>query len=135
MVTFVQGPSQMPRLLLLCAFSLNASSQWLSVGVTGSVPVSPHSATYPSATIRLNPSSSNQSTSDVAFQSPNDSYQKPYAVGPTVDINLSWNLSLEAGMLYERFHQDVSEGITPSRGGGVNFGYISSVAANAFLFP
>ena len=29
----------------------------------------------------------------------------------------------------------MSEGITPSRGGGVNFGFITSVAANAFSFP
>jgi hypothetical protein len=66
---------------------------------------------------------------------PNDFYQKPYAVGPTLELNLPWNLSLEAGMLYERFHRDASEGITPLSVGGVNFGYVSSTAANAFLFP
>lgn len=69
------------------------------------------------------------------FQAPNDFYQKPYAVGPTVEISLPWNLSLEAGMLYERFHRDMSEGITPIRGGGADFGYVTGVAANAFAFP
>lgn len=70
------------------------------------------------------------------FQAPNDFYQKPYAVGPTVEFRLPWSLSLEAGMLYERFHQDLSEGITPSKGGGsVNFGYVTGIAANAFAFP
>jgi hypothetical protein len=39
-------------------------------------------------------------------------------------------------MLYERFHQDVSEGIAPSKGSNyVNFGYVTGVAANAFAFP
>jgi hypothetical protein len=122
--------SAMPRLLfVLLVFSVNGNSQWLSLGVTGGVPVSPQSAAYGPATIRFNPSSSGQGTSDVTFQAPNDFYQKPYAVGPTVEISLPWHLSLEAGMLYERFHQDVSEGITPSTGGGVNFGFIASVAA------
>ena len=126
----------MPRLLLvLFVFSWNVSSQWLSVGVRGGVPVSPQSVTYPSATITLNPSSSGQTGGDIAFQAPNDFYQKPYAVGPTVEINLPWHLSLAAGMLYERFHRDMSEGITPIRLGGVDFGYVTSVAANAFLFP
>ena len=126
--------SAMPRLLfVLFLFSLQGNAQWLSVGVTGGVPVSPESATYGSATIRLNPSSSDQG-SVVEFQAPNDFYQKPYAVGPTVEISLPWHLSLEAGMLYERFHQDVSVGITPSSGSMVNFGYITSVAANAFSF-
>ena len=126
----------MPRLLfVLFVFSLTGNSQWLSVRVTGGVPVAPQSATYGFATIRLNPSSSDQGTSDVMYQAPNDFYQKPYAVGPTVEISLHWHLSLEAGMLYGRFHRDLSEGITPSRGGGVNFGYITSVAANALSFP
>jgi hypothetical protein len=122
-------------LFFLVVFSLQGNSQWLSVGVTGGVPVSPHSATYSSAIILVNPSSSDQATSDVTLQAPNDFYQKPYAVGPTVEINLPWRFSLQEGMLYERFHQDVSEGITPSREGGVNFGFITSVAANAFSFP
>jgi len=121
--------------LVLFVFSLNCNSQWLSVGVTGGVPVSPQSATYRPATIQLNPSPSNQAAYDVTFQAPNDFYQKPYAVGPTVEFALPWRVSLEAGMLYERFHQDMSEGITPNKGGAVDFGYVTSVAANAFSFP
>lgn len=134
--TFVPPRFPMTRLLLaLCALSLNASSQWLSLGVTGGIPVSPHTATYPPATITLRPSS-NEPASAIFFQAPNDYCQKPYAVGPTLDVNLPWNISLEAGMLYERFHREVSEGITPSKGtASVNFGYVSSVAGNAFLFP
>jgi hypothetical protein len=125
----------MARLLLvLFIFSLKGNAQWLSVGVTGGVPVSPQSATYGSATIRLNSSSSDQG-SVVEFQAPNDFYQKPFAVGPMVEISLPWRLSLEVGMLYERFHRDVSEGIMPSNGSLANFGYITSVAANAFSFP
>lgn len=121
--------------LVLCAFSLNASSQWLSFGVTGGVPISPHSATYPPATIDLRPSSE-QPADVISFEAPNDFYQKPYAVGPTLDVNLPWNISLEAGMLYERLHREVSAGLTPVKGtGSANFGYVSSVAGNAFLFP
>lgn len=122
-------------LLVICAFSCSANSQWLSIGVTGGVPVSPYAATYSSATILLNPSPSNQPGNDVIFQAPNDLYQKSYAVGPTLELNFPWNGSLEAGMLYERFHRDASEGITPIRGDGVDFGYISSTANNAFLVP
>lgn len=130
------GWASVPRcLLVLFAFSLNAVAQWLTLGVTGGVPVSPHSATFRAAVIDLNPSSSNSGINDVMFQSPNDLYQKPYAVGPTVDVNLPWKFSLQGGMLYERFHRDMSAGITPFKGGGVDFGYITSTAANAFLFP
>jgi hypothetical protein len=76
-----------PRLLLvLFVFSLEGNSQWLSVGVAGGGPVSTQSATYGSATLRLNPSSSDQATNDVTFQAPNDFYQKPYAIGPTVEL-------------------------------------------------
>jgi hypothetical protein len=38
-------------------------------------------------------------------------------------------------VLYERFHRDVSQGLTAPRAGGVNFGFSTGVAANAFLFP
>jgi len=89
-----------------------------------------------SANVTLRPSNSNVPTNIVTFQAPNDFYQKPYAVGPTVDVNLPWNISFETGMLYERFHRDISEGVTPTRGtGGINFGFVTSVAANAFSFP
>jgi hypothetical protein len=120
---------------LLLAFTFSSNSQWLSVGVTGGVPVSPHSAIYSPASVEISPSSSN--TGSIAmFQAPNDFYQKPYLVGPTVEIHFPWNFSLEAGMLYERFHRDMSEGITPIRGtSSADFGYVTSVAANAFAFP
>jgi hypothetical protein len=125
-------------LVVLFVISLNGNAQWLSLGVTGGVPVSPHAAFYSAATISLNPSSSDQpnATNLVTFQGPNDFYQKPYAVGPALEVNLPLRLSLGIGMLYERFHRDMSEGITPIRGGGnVIFGYVTSVAANAFAFP
>jgi hypothetical protein len=85
--------------------------------------------------VEIAPASSNEGPVSM-FQAPNDFYQKPFAVGPTVEIKLPWNFSFEAGMLYERFHRDVSEGVTPARGTGqVDFGYVTSVAANAFVFP
>ena len=65
----------------------------------------------------------------------NDLYMKPYAVGPTVEVNLPWNISVDSGMLYERFHEDVTQGLTAPRGGQVNFGFRADVAANAWLFP
>ncbi len=97
----------------------------MSISVTGAVPISPHSATYPEAQIGTNPS----------IRAKNDLYSKPYAVGAQAEFFLPFSVSLEAGVLYQRFHQDMSAGITPIRGGSVNFGYSQSLAANAFLFP
>jgi hypothetical protein len=105
--------------LILLLLPLAATAQWLSIGVTGGVPVSPHSQTNPSVP-----------------NGPNDFYQKPYAVGPSAGFRLPWHLSIEAGMLYERFHRDSSEGITPIKGtGSTNFGFTQTLAANAWLFP
>ena len=114
------------RLLpLVFLIPLGALAQLMSLGVTGAVPISPHSATYPEAQLGISPS----------IQAKNDLYSKPYAVGAQAEFFLPLNISLEAGLLYQRFHQDISAGITPIRGGPVNFGYSQSLAANAFLFP
>ncbi len=79
MATAVQTALVMVRLILvLLAFSLSANSQWVSVGVSGGVPVSPHSAIYQPQTLLLNPTSSNLAANDVTVQAPNDFYQKPY---------------------------------------------------------
>ena len=67
---------------------------------------------------------------------PNDLYTKPYAIGPTLDVNLTWNLAIEAGFLYQRLHQDVTTGLILYPGSGnVNFGYREDVAGNQWLFP
>lgn len=121
-------------ILLLFGVSLQANCQWLSVGVTGAVPISPHSAPTTSATIEVRSGDSIL----LALQPVtgiNDFYQKPYGVGPTVYFNLPWNLSIEAGMLYERFHRDAISGLTAPHGGPVNFGYVFNTAADAFAFP
>ena len=105
------------------------------------MPFSPHSAAYQSSTILLNATSSNLPGNDVTVQAPNDFYQKPYAVGPTVEISLPWNFSLAAGMLYERFHQDVSQSAGDKSvysfgyASGATLGSSASVSANAFAFP
>jgi hypothetical protein len=48
-------------------------------------------------------------TTTRTIEAPNNFYQKPYAVGPMVDFDLPWHVSIEVGMLYERFHRDVSQ--------------------------
>jgi hypothetical protein len=121
-----------PMMRLLCLLSiscLSAKSQWLSLGVTGAVPISPHSVNYGPASIVVGQSA----TTTHYIEAPNEFYQKPYSVGPTVDFNLPWHVSLEAGMLYERFHKDESQGV--SMRPPFSFGFIRSVAANAFAFP
>jgi hypothetical protein len=104
---------------ILFFLPLAATAQWLTVGVTGGVPVSSHTTTYPASP-----------------NGPNDLYQKPYAVGPAIEVKLPLNLSVEAGILYQRFHMNSSEGITPIKGtGSANFGFTQNLAANAWLFP
>jgi hypothetical protein len=104
--------------LLLLLLPVTATAQWVTAGVTGGVPLSPETQTFAPS-----------------VNGSNDLYQKPYSVGPTATFYLPWNLSVQAGMLYERFHMDSSEGITPIKGGGANFGFAQSLAANAYAFP
>ncbi|HWE53713.1 MAG TPA: hypothetical protein VG273_28240 [Bryobacteraceae bacterium] len=123
--------------LVLLALSWSANSQWVSLGVSGGVPISPHSGPFYSGTIEVTPLNAASSAAIYAFPGNNDFYQKPYAVGPTVDFNLPWNVSLETGMLYERFHRDFISGLIVPKGGGpgFNWGYVANTAANAFAFP
>ncbi len=97
----------------------------MSVGVTGGIPVSPHSQTYPQAALDTLP----------PMFGPNDLYTKPYAIGPSVDVHLPRRISVEAGLLYERLHQDITTGLMAGHGNGVNFGYREDLAGNQWLFP
>jgi hypothetical protein len=100
-------------------------AQWVSVGVTGGVPISPWSQTWPDAALDTR----------TPMYGPNDLYTKPFAVGPTVDVNLHWNLTIEAGLLYQRLHQDATTGLILAAGEFVSFGYRQDVAGNQWLFP
>jgi len=102
-----------------------APAQPVSVGVMGGAPVSPHSQNYGEGCFDRGP----------LICGPNDFFVKPYAVGPTVAVNLPWGISAEAGFLYQRFHKDLDEGLTAPHGGVVNFGQKYSVSANGWLFP
>ena len=66
---------------------------------------------------------------------PNDFLVKPYAIGPTVEVHLVRGFSVESGFLYERFHIDLTQGLTAPHGGAVNFGQQYSVSADGWLFP
>ncbi len=113
------------RLAIMIGFALPMSAQRISVGVTGGVPVSPHSQDYgPGGCDTIAP-----------ICGPNDFFVKPYAIGPTVDINLSRGVSAEVGFLYERFHKDLSQGLTAPHGGPVNFGLQYGASAGAWLVP
>src|SRR5947207_9994589 len=94
--------------------------------VTGGIPVSTDSRNYGQGCFDRGP----------LICGPNDLFAKPYAIGPTVDLNLRWGISAEVGFLYERFHMDLAKGLTVPRGGGlVNFGQKYSVSADRWLFP
>lgn len=102
-----------------------APAQWVSVGVTGGVPISPHAQNSGQGCLVPGPGTCG----------PNDYLVKPYAIGPTADIHLPWRFSVEVGFLYERFHKDVTQGLTVSRGGYANFGEQYSASADGWLFP
>jgi len=113
-------------ILLVMALLLGpAPAQWISAGVAGGVPISPHS--QDDAPGCLGPGASNCS--------PNDFFVKPYAIGPIVDVNFPYGFSVEGGFLYERFHKDLTQGFTAPHGGLVNFGHSYSASAGAWLFP
>jgi hypothetical protein len=118
--------------LLIMAPSLGPA-QLISIGVTGGIPISPHSQDYGQECLitRSTPNSNTQTTCG-----PNRFFVKPYGVGPTLALHLRWRISVETGILYERFHQDVSHGlVVPRGGGGTNFGQYFSASANGWLFP
>jgi hypothetical protein len=60
---------------------------------------------------------------------------KPYAIGPTISLHLPWRISVEAGMLYERFHKDFAHAVELRDGELVNFGQYFGASANGWLFP
>lgn len=111
--------------LLTALLSCLAPAQPISVGVMGGVPVSPHSQNYGQSCLDRGPLSCG----------PNDFFVKPYAIGPIVEVNLPQGVSAEVGFLYERFHRDLTEGLTITHGSSVNFGQQYSVSANGWLFP
>lgn len=115
--------------VLLAVVQSPAPAQLVSVGVTGGVPISIHSQDYGTACLV---------THDPALVNtcgPNRFFMKPYAVGPTVALHLPWRISVEAGMLYERFHKDVAHAVELSEGEPLNFGQYFGASANGWLFP
>ena len=115
--------------LLLAVAQCPAPAQLVSAGVTGGVPISNHSQDYGTGCLV---------THDPVLVNacgPNRFFMKPYAVGPTIAIHLPWRISVEAGMLYERFHKDVAHAVELSEGGPVSFGQYFGASANAWLFP
>jgi len=111
--------------LLAALLPCLAPAQAISVGVTGGVPISPHSESYsPECFDHGSP-----------ICGPNGFFVKPYSIGPTIDVKIRWGISAQVGFQYERFHQDLTRGLTPFHGGIVNFGEKYSVSANGWLFP
>jgi hypothetical protein len=108
-------------LLPLLLFLRLASAQWLSAGVTGGVPISPHSAYYADVT-----------TLD-GKTGPNDLLLKPYTVGAVVEARLLQGFSLVGEFDYTRIHQDFT--FYNVKFGAVNFGTRGATAANVWLFP
>jgi hypothetical protein len=100
-----------------------ALAQPVALGLTGGAPVSPHSQNLGQGCFDLGP----------LICGPNALFTKPYAIGPTVDFNVSRAISVEVGFLYERFHKDLTQGLTVF--GSVNFGQKYSVSADGWLFP
>ena len=115
--------------VLLAVVQSPAPAQLVSVGVTGGVPISIHSQDYGTGCLV---------THDPALVNtcgPNRFFMKPYAVGPTVALHLPWRISVEAGVLYERFHKDVAHAVELSEGEPLNFGQYFGASANGWLFP
>jgi hypothetical protein len=104
------------------------------VGITGAVPA-PRSMAYDQVVRTFNSYIGCRATGESPNCEPNDFFVKPYAVGPKVEVNLHWGVSVEAGLLYERFHRDLTDALTASSGGPVNFGQRYSASANGWSFP
>jgi hypothetical protein len=95
-------PLVISQLILITA----ASAQMLSLGVTGGVPISPHTST--------------------------DIHIQPYTVGPVIDLNLPANFALETGVLYQRLNQNINHQLSLRN---FVLPYTTHVAANAWLIP
>lgn len=105
-------------LLLLASLS---TAQWLSVGVTGGVPISPQSQQ----------SGPGYFTNGVS--GPNDLIVRPYLIGATVQARLRWKLSAVAEFQYQRIHEDFT--YSNVKNGATIFGIRGGASANDFLFP
>lgn len=99
----------------------SALAQWLSVGVTAGIPISPQSSQLGTGYF-VN-----------GVPGPNDLILKPYVAGCTVQVNLPWNFSAIADFQYERIHQDFT--YSNVRAGQTNIGTRGGASANVWLFP
>ncbi|SPF39949.1 hypothetical protein SBA4_2450006 [Candidatus Sulfopaludibacter sp. SbA4] len=111
-----------------------ARAQWISVGMAGAVPA-PRSEAYDQVIRTFNPYSGCLDRTAPGCSPDNNFFVKPYAFGPTADVNLPWGVSAEVGFLYERFHRDLTEGLIAPHGGSVNFGQQYSASADGWAFP
>lgn len=110
---------------MLLGWPILLQAQWISAGVMGGVPVSPWSHQSPPGCL----------DTPTPFCGPNDLLTRPYAVGPVIDVYLPLGISIESGMLYQDFHQDITTGLSVPHGDAPNFGQRVGVSANAWLFP
>ena len=130
-VTRLRGRTPLATAVLLVMASSLAPGQLISVGVTGGIPISPYSKDYGQGCL-ISRRATGSATQTICGS--NRFFAKPYAVGPILALHFPRRVSVEAGMLYERFHQDVSHGLVVSRG-GANFGQYFGASANGWLFP
>jgi hypothetical protein len=102
-----------------------AAAQPVAVGIADGVPVSADSQDFGQGCFDRGP----------LVCGPNRFFSRPYAAGPVLDVHLPWELGVEVGLLYQRFHKDLAHGLMAPRGGSVNFGQKYSVSAGGWLFP
>src|SRR4051794_31432764 len=107
--------------LLLGLIAWVVQAQPISFGVTGGVPISPYSQSYSQGCLG-NP---------FFLCGPNSLLFRPYTIGPTIELHSPWRFSVEAGALYQRFHQDITVGwrIRPP----LTLGHRESVSAGGWL--
>src|SRR5207302_8848198 len=107
---------------LLCLIANFARAQPISFGVIGGIPISPHSQFYGQGCLVTPP----------LFCGPNSLLFRPYTIGPAIELHSPWRFSVEAGALYQRFHQDITSGwrIRPP----MDLGHRASVSASGLLF-
>ncbi len=95
------------------------------MGVTAGVPAPPYSRNDGNGCLYQNQTECG----------PNRFSFRPYTVGPSVELNLADPVAVEAGILFQRYRQQVTRGITAPHGGTVNFGQRYTVTGNGWLFP
>ena len=117
--------ARIARIVALAIWAGGGCAQVFSIGVTGGVPTSPHSQSYPDVVMDTRPPQTG----------PNDLYAKPYTVGPSVELRLPWRLSFVAEGLYGRMRRDITTGLMAGHGQPVNFGYRADLAANLWDVP